>query len=219
MAFTSALPKRFHRLSEVAQFYCAISALMLALGVATGLAGLMGIGCRPGIPGLADGGPSIDLNPRTPIFSALSPWGHVVNLRRVGLLEAPFEILGVLTPIPQDANSFSSPASPGEDLGGIAARLGIDLDLLASANSSSYARVTRRATDLRLPLLYSRERSWDRSLEFLYPTCLEVPFGGNQTARGGAPSAATAASLRAMETTISMGWNLSPVVMSISKSA
>ncbi len=112
---------------------------------------LVGLGWRPGLPGLANGGPSIDLNPRTPIFAALSPWGHVVNLPRLGLLEAPFEVLGVLTPIPPDATSFSSPASAGEDLGRVAARLGIDLDLLASANNSSYAKVARRATDMQAP--------------------------------------------------------------------
>jgi murein DD-endopeptidase MepM/ murein hydrolase activator NlpD len=179
MAATSTLLRHFHKLPEVVRFYGAVSALVLVLSVASGLSTLAA---------LSGAGEPVDLNPRAPFFSVISPWGRVVGIPRLGLLEAPFEILGVLTPIPQDASSFSSPASAGEDLGDAAARFGIDLDLLASANNSSYVRVPRRATDLRLPLLYSRDRSWDRSLEFLYPTSLRAPLGGNLTARSGAPT-------------------------------
>jgi len=168
------------RLPEVAQFYCAVSALLAALLLASGMRAFVHQG----------GGAPVDLNPRTPVFAALSPWGRVVDMPRLAPIGAPFDVLGVLTPIPPGATSYSSPTSTGEDLAGIASRLGIDLDLLASANSASYARVTRRQVNFRLPLLYSRERAWDRSLEFLYPTSLKVPLGSNRAARGGAPTIA-----------------------------
>jgi murein DD-endopeptidase MepM/ murein hydrolase activator NlpD len=167
----------FRRLPQPARFYTVLSALVVVLGLASGVTAHR-----------ASTGGTADLNPRTPVFSVVSPWGRVVGMPRIGLLEAPFEILGVLTPMPEDATSFLQPVVAGEDLGSVAARQGIDLDLLAGANKSSYARVAARKTELRLPLLYSRDRAWDRSLEFLYPTSLKAPVGGNLTARGGAPT-------------------------------
>ncbi|MBM3308603.1 MAG: peptidoglycan DD-metalloendopeptidase family protein [Candidatus Eisenbacteria bacterium] len=167
-------------LPPVARFYAAVSVVLAVLLAATALRTLSG----------GPAGQLIDLNPRTPVFATLSPWGRVVGVNRLGMLEATFDVLGVLTPIPEDAMSFAASAAAGEELSAVAARLGVDLDLLAGANSSSYAKLAGRSAEFRLPLLYSRERTWDRSLEFLYPTSLKVPLGSNRATRGGAPTIA-----------------------------
>jgi murein DD-endopeptidase MepM/ murein hydrolase activator NlpD len=174
-----AIFAQFNRLPETARFYSLLSLLVAVLAVASGFA-----------VGQADRLPPPLMNPRTPIFHELSPWGRVLTETDPGYLRPPFEVLGVVTPIPGDAASYDYVASPGEGLEEIAAREGIDLDLLAGANSASYARVPRHKTDVKLPLLYSRERTWDRSMEFLYGIAREAPIGGNGTAKKGAPTIA-----------------------------
>lgn len=49
------------RLPEVAQFYCAVSAVLTALLLATGMRAFVHRG----------GGAPVDLNPRAPVFAAL----------------------------------------------------------------------------------------------------------------------------------------------------
>jgi murein DD-endopeptidase MepM/ murein hydrolase activator NlpD len=130
---------------------------------------------------------NVDLNGRTPMFTQLSPWGRVLGEPRSDYLKSSFDVIGVVTPVPEGTTSYEYLADAGRDLESIAMEHGIDLDLLASANSVSYARVPRRQCEVRLPLLYSRERSWDRSLEFLYPIATSAPIGGNGKAKQGAP--------------------------------
>lgn len=173
----AAVLARFQRLPESARFYSFLSALVVLLAVASGLT----------VGGNA-GAVSVGLNPRSPMLNHLSPWGNLRGQERSGLLKSTFDVMGVVTPVPEDVASNDYVAQAGEDLESMATRHGIDLDLLASANSVSYARVPRRATDMRLPLLYSRDRSWDRSLEFLYPVATEAPIGGNGKAKRGAPT-------------------------------
>ena len=148
---TGALLARFHQLPESARFYSVLSALVLVLALASGLSVHTAA---------ATDGP--DLNARSPMFRHISPWGRVVEAGQSDFLRPPSEALGVLTPIPDDAASYDYVASAGEGLGRVASAHGIDLDLLASANSVSYAALPRRESDVRLPLLYSRDRSWDR---------------------------------------------------------
>ncbi len=174
---TGILLARFNRLPETARFYSVLSVLVVILAVATGLT-----------VHREDAGPMVELNPRTPLFDHLSPWGHVLDQDGGGYLKSSFDVIGVLTPLTETAASSQYLAEPGEDLESIASTQGIDLDLLASANSVSYAKVPRRQTDVRLPLLYSRERPWDRSLEFLYPIAMTAPVGGNGKAKKGAPT-------------------------------
>jgi len=173
----STLLAQFSRLPETARFYSLLSAAVVTLAVASGLA-----------VDHVSRGTRVQLNPRTPIFRELSPWGRVTGLPASGYLRPSFEVIGVMTPVPGDAASYDYVAEPGQDLKSIAASQGIDLDLLASANNVSYARVPRRKTDVRLPLMYSRERSWDRSLEFLYPIARQARIGGNGKAKKGAPT-------------------------------
>jgi murein DD-endopeptidase MepM/ murein hydrolase activator NlpD len=121
------------------------------------------------------------------MFSQLSPWGRVLGETPSDYLKSSFDVIGVVTPVPEGTASYEFVAEAGCDLESIALQHGIDMDLLASANSVSYARVPRRQVEVRLPLLYSRERSWDRSLEFLYPISTSAPIGGNGKAKQGAP--------------------------------
>ncbi len=168
---------RFERLPRTVRFYALLTWLVLTLVVASGLA-------VSNVSVSSD----VDLNPRTPMFGELSPWGHVLGAGGSDYLKSSFDVIGVVTPMPEGTTSYDYLASPGEDLESIAATYGIELDLLASANNVSYARVPRRASQVRLPLLYSRERSWDRSAEFLYPISQSAPIGGNGKARTGAPT-------------------------------
>ncbi len=174
---TARLTARFAELPEGARFYSTLSALVLVLALASGLT----------VHNATDS-VDLDLNPRTPVFEHLSPWGRVLGSEGSGYLKSSFDIIGVTTPLPQDVSSSDYLASAGEDLETVAARTGVALDLLASANNASYARVPRRETEVRLPLLYSRDTSWDRSFEFLYPLSTEMPLGGNGKAKRGAPS-------------------------------
>ncbi|MBD3347758.1 MAG: peptidoglycan DD-metalloendopeptidase family protein [Candidatus Eisenbacteria bacterium] len=174
----SSVLARFNRLPETARFYSILSILVVMLVVASGFV----------VDRSAAGGPDIELNPRSPMLDMLSPWGRVMAGTGGDYLRSSFEVLGVVTPVPGDVASYDYVADPGEDMEAIAARKGIDVDLLASANSASYARVPKRKTEVRLPLLYTRDRSWDRSLEFLYPIAREAPIGGNGKAKKGAPT-------------------------------
>ncbi len=176
---TSIVLAQFGRLPETARFYSVLSILVIVLAVASGLTNQRIAQPEP-----------VGLNPRTPMFHQLSPWGRVLNAPDSDYLKSSFDVIGVVTPLPGDAASLQYVAEPGEELTAIAVSHGIDLDLLASANSVSYARVPRRQTDVRLPLLYSRERAWDRSLEFLYPISTDAPIGGNGKAKQGAPTIA-----------------------------
>jgi murein DD-endopeptidase MepM/ murein hydrolase activator NlpD len=173
---SAAISAQFRRLPRTARFYTALSALVLVLIVASGLA----------VEEAAEA-TLLDLNPRAPMLTHLSPWGRVVTPEQGGFLQSSFDVIGLPTPVPGEATSYDYVAEPGEDLQSIAAAHGIDLDLLASANAVSYARVPRRKVEVRLPLLYSRDRSWDRSLEFLYPMATRAPIGGNGKAKKGAP--------------------------------
>ncbi len=173
---TARLVARFSQLPAGARFYSMLSVLVLVLALASGLT-----------VHRATDPIGVDLNPRTPVFQHLSPWGRVIASERTGYLKPSFDIIGVTTPLPQDVSSSDYLASPGEDLETVATRMGVDLDLLASANNASYARVPRRKTEIRLPLLYSRDTSWDRSFEFLYPISNQMPLGGNGKAKRGAP--------------------------------
>jgi murein DD-endopeptidase MepM/ murein hydrolase activator NlpD len=172
----AALLAQFNRLPETARFYSLLSTLVIVLSVASGVTVHRATeGARP------------VLNPRSPILSELSPWGRVVAGDGEDYLKSGFDVIGVVTPIPEEAACYEYIASPGEDLESVASAHGIDLDLLASANNTSYARSPRRKTQVRLPLMYSRERQWDRSLEFLYPLSVAGPIGGNGKANQGPP--------------------------------
>jgi murein DD-endopeptidase MepM/ murein hydrolase activator NlpD len=168
-AFLGRLPRTVH-------FYVLLSGLVATLVVASGLA----------VSRVATVS-NVDLNPRSPMFEQLSPWGRVMDEPQGTYLKSSFDVIGVVTPIPEETSSYEYTADPGQDLESIAAANGIDLDLLASANSVSYARVPRRKSQIRMPLLYSRDKSWDRSLEFLYATSRQAPMGGNGEAQKGAP--------------------------------
>jgi len=174
---SAAIIAAFNRLPETARFYSVLSVLVVILVVATGLA-----------IHEVDETSLVDLNPRTPILTHLSPWGRVTSPSESDYLRSGFDVIGTPTPVPGEAMSYDYVAEPGEDLESIAVTHGIDLDLLASANAVSYARVPRRKAEVRLPLLYSRDRSWDRSLEFLYPMATKAPVGGNGKAKKGAPT-------------------------------
>lgn len=174
---SAAVVARFHRLPRTARFYAVLSVLVLVLVVASGLA----------VDEAAEA-TLLDLNPRAPMLRHLSPWGRVVSSTGGNFLRSGFDVIGLPTPVPSEAMSYDYLAEPGEDLESIAVAHGIDLDLLASANAVSYARVPRRKAEVRLPLLYSRDRSWDRSLEFLYPMATKAPIGGNGKAKKGAPT-------------------------------
>ena len=167
----------FNRLPETVRFYVFLSLLVILLAVASGFA-------LNRVPA----GPAVVMNPRSPIFTELSPWGRVLTGTDNEFLRSGFDVIGVVTPVPGDAASYDYVAEPGEGLEAIADGHGIDLDLLASANNVSYARVPRRKTEVRLPLLYSRDRTWDRSLEFLYPIANSIPMGGNGKSKKGAPT-------------------------------
>ncbi len=175
----SAILAQFNKLPETARFYSILSFLVAVLVVASGF-----------VIDRSVKGSNVELNPRSPMLTMLSPWGRVLTGTGTDYLKPSFEVLGVVTPVPGDAASFDYVASPGEDIETIAAGKGIDMDLLASANSASYARVPRRKTEVRLPLLYTRDRAWDRSLEFLYPISKDAPIGGNGGANKGAPTIA-----------------------------
>ncbi|MBD3367010.1 MAG: peptidoglycan DD-metalloendopeptidase family protein [Candidatus Eisenbacteria bacterium] len=175
----SALLAHFNRLPETARFYSVLSALVVVLWVASGLT----------VHQVTEGARPI-LNPRSPILTELSPWGRVLEEGGESYLDSGFDIIGVVTPLPEETASHDYIASPGEDLETVASAHGIDLDLLASANNVSYARTPRRETQVRLPLMYSRERHWDRSLEFLYPLARSGPIGGNGKANQGPPKIA-----------------------------
>ena len=157
-------------------FYLWLSAVVLTLAVASGLA----------VSNIAVSS-NVTLNARTPMFTELSPWGRVLDRTGNDYLKSSFDVIGVVTPVPEDVASYDYVADPGTDLETIALEHGIDMDLLASANSVSYARVPRRKCEVRLPLLYSRERSWDRSLEFLYPVSTQTPMSSSSKAKQGAP--------------------------------
>jgi len=172
----AALLAQFNRLPETARFYSVLSALVVVLWVASGLT-----------VHRATEGPRPLLNSRSPMLTELSPWGRVVAGDGGNYLSSGFDVIGVVTPLPEEAACHEYIASPGEDLEAVAAAHGIDLDLLASANNVGYARVPRRETQIRLPLTYSREKQWDRSLEFLYPMATSGPIGGNGKANRGAP--------------------------------
>jgi len=177
MRTTNLVLEHFNRLPESVRFYSVLSALVLLLGVASGLT-----------VHRVDAGDPVELNPRAPMLTALSPWGRLADAPRSEFLKPGFDAIGVVTPVPEEAACYDYVASAGQDLKSVASLHGIDLDLLASANSASYARVPRRETDVRLPLLYSKERSWDRSMEFLYPIARQLPLGGNGKASRGAPT-------------------------------
>lgn len=172
----STVLAQFSRLPETARFYSILSILVALLVVASGF--VVDRSVRTS---------NVDLNPRSPMLAMLSPWGRVLSEPGTNYLRSSFEVLGMVTPVPDDAASYDYVASAGEDMEAIAAGKGIDVDLLASANSTSYARVPRRETEVRLPLLYTRDRTWDRSLEFLYPISKDAPIGGNGKATKGAP--------------------------------
>ncbi len=175
-AFAAVLQDQFVRLPRTVRFYVLLSALVVTLAVASSLA-----------VSHVSVSSNVDLNTRSPIFTTLSPWGRVIGGATGGYLRSSYDVIGVVTPVPEETASYDYIAQPGEDLETIALEHGIDLDLLASANSVSYARVPRRPSEVRLPLLYSRNRSWDRSLEFLYPISTSSPIGGNGRAKQGAP--------------------------------
>jgi murein DD-endopeptidase MepM/ murein hydrolase activator NlpD len=177
MTLTSMVLDRFGRLPRTVRFYTLLSALVVTLVVASGLA-----------VSHVTVDSNVSFNPRTPVFGHLSPWGRVMGTAESDYLKSGFDVIGVVTPVPEETISYDYVAQPGQDLESIAVSYGIDLDLLASANSVSYARVPRREVDVRLPLLYSRERAWDRSLEFLYPISTTTPIGGNGKAKKGAPT-------------------------------
>lgn len=177
MTVTSMVLSHFGRLPRTVRFYTLLSALVVTLVVASGLA-----------VSHVTVDSNVSFNPRTPVFGQLSPWGRVMSSAESDYLKSGFDVIGVVTPVPEETISYDYVAQPGQDLESIAVSYGIDLDLLASANSVSYARVPRREVDVRLPLLYSRERAWDRSLEFLYPISTTAPIGGNGKAKKGAPT-------------------------------
>ena len=174
---TGAFLARFNRLPESARFYSVLSVLVLILAVASGLT-VRSVAATS----------TVELNSRTPLFKHISPWGHVLGTERNEFLRPTSAALGVLTPIPEEAASYDYLAGAGEGLASIATAHGIDLDLLASANSVSYAALPRRESDVRLPLLYERDRTWDRSTEFLYSIARTIPLGGNGKASRGAPT-------------------------------
>ncbi|MCK4679739.1 peptidoglycan DD-metalloendopeptidase family protein [bacterium] len=171
------LSGRFGRLPRTVRFYAWISAVVVTLVVASGLA----------VSHVAVSS-NVELNSRAPMFTQLSPWGRVLGGTSGDYLKSGFDVIGVVTPVPEDTPSYDYVAEPGRDIQSIAMEYGIDMDLLASANSASYARVPKRKCEVRLPLLYSRNRSWDRSLEFLYPISKSAPMGGNGKAKNGAPT-------------------------------
>jgi len=171
------LVERFRQLPDGVRFYSLLSALVLMLAVASGLTASHAADTS-----------SLAFNPRTPMFHQLSPWGRVMGTSGSAYLKSGFDVIGVMTPIPEEVQSYDYIAAAGEGLEAIAGTNGVDLDLLACANGASYVRVPRRETDVRLPLLYSRERSWDRSMEFLYPLAGKMPLGGNGRAKRGAPT-------------------------------
>ena len=172
----TVLSGHFVRLPRTVRFYVWLSAVVLTLVVASGMA----------VSHVAVSS-NVDLNARAPMFTQLSPWGRVLGESGGDFLKSSFDVIGVVTPVPEGTASYDYLADPGRDLESIAMEYGIDMDLLASANRVSYARVPRRQVEVRLPLLYSRERSWDRSLEFLYPISKSAPIGGNGKAKQGAP--------------------------------
>ena len=173
----SMLSGHFGRLPRTVRFYAWISAVVITLSVASGLA----------VSRVAVSS-NVELNARAPMFTQLSPWGRVLGKTSSDYLKSSFDVIGVVTPVPEGTTSYDYIAEPGQDIESIAMEYGIDMDLLASANSVSYARVPKRKCEVRLPLLYSRERSWDRSLEFLYPISKSAPMGGNGKAKRGAPT-------------------------------
>jgi murein DD-endopeptidase MepM/ murein hydrolase activator NlpD len=175
-SLADTLSGRFSRLPRTVHFYVWLSAVVVTLIVASGLA----------ISHVAVSS-NVELNSRAPMFSQLSPWGRVLGGTSSAYLKSSFDVIGVVTPVPEGTPSYDYVAAPGQDLESIAMEYGIDMDLLASANSASYARVPKRKCEVRLPLLYSRNRSWDRSLEFLYPISRVAPIGGNGKAKNGAP--------------------------------
>jgi murein DD-endopeptidase MepM/ murein hydrolase activator NlpD len=167
---------RLVQLPRTVHFYLWLSAVVVTLVVASGLA----------VSNVAVSS-NVTLNTRSPMLTQLSPWGRVLGETGGDYLKSSFDVIGLVTPVPEGVASYDYVADPGTDLETIADQYGIDMDLLASANSVSYARVPRRKCEVRLPLLYSRERSWDRSLEFLYPISQQTPMSGNGKARQGAP--------------------------------
>jgi len=171
------LSGHFGRLPRTVRFYVWLSAVVLTLVVASGLA----------VSHVAVSS-NVELNSRAPMFTQLSPWGRVLGGTSSDYLKSSFDVIGLVTPVPEGIPSYDYVAEPGQDLESIAMEYGIDMDLLASANSASYARVPKRKCEVRLPLLYSRDRSWDRSLEFLYPISKSAPMGGNGKAKNGAPT-------------------------------
>ena len=176
-SLANLLSGHFGRLPRTVRFYVWLSAVVTTLVVASGLA----------VSHVAVSS-NVELNARAPIFTQLSPWGRVLGNTSSNYLKSSFDVIGVVTPVPEGTASYDYVAEPGQDLESIAMEYGIDMDLLASANRVSYARVPRRKCEVRLPLLYSRERSWDRSLEFLYPISKSAPMGGNGKAKNGAPT-------------------------------
>ena len=121
---SSAIVALFNGLPRTARFYVFLSALVLVLVVASGLAVEDAVEAT-----------LLDLNPRTPMLSHLSPWGRVVSSTPGGFLRSGFDVLGMPTPVPSDAMSYDYVAEPGEDLESIAVAHGIDLDLRARANA------------------------------------------------------------------------------------
>ena len=175
LAYT--LSGHFGRLPRTVRFYVWLSAVVVTLVVASGLA-----------TSHVAVSSNVELNSRAPMFTQLSPWGRVLGGTSSDYLKSSFDVIGVVTPVPEDTPSYDYIAEPGQDLESIAMEHGIDMDLLAGANSASYARVPKRKCEVRLPLLYSRDRSWDRSLEFLYPISKSASMGGNGKAKNGAPT-------------------------------
>jgi murein DD-endopeptidase MepM/ murein hydrolase activator NlpD len=171
------LSGHFGRLPRTVRFYVWLSAVVVTLVVASGLA----------VSHVAVSS-NVELNSRAPMFTQLSPWGRVLGGPSGDYLKSSFDIIGLVTPVPEGIPSYEYVAEPGQDLESIAMEYGIDMDLLASANSASYARVPKRKCEVRLPLLYSRDRSWDRSLEFLYALSKSAPMGGNGKTKNGAPT-------------------------------
>lgn len=175
-AVAGSLSGRFVRLPRTVRFYVWLSAVVFTLVIASGMA-----------VSHVTVASNVDLNARAPMFTQLSPWGRVLGETNGDYLKSSFDVIGFVTPVPEGTASYNYVAEAGRDLESIAMEYGIDMDLLASANRVSYARVPRRKCEVRLPLLYSRERSWDRSLEFLYPISTSAPIGGNGKAKQGAP--------------------------------
>ncbi len=122
-SLANMLSGRFVRLPRTVRFYVWLSAVVLTLVIASGLA-----------VSHVRVASNVELNARTPVFTQLSPWGRVLGEPNNDYLKSSFDIIGVVTPVPEGTASYDYIADPGRDLESIAMEYGIDMDLLASAN-------------------------------------------------------------------------------------